>query len=419
MICNNCKQDGGDGKFCKECGSPLKIERECPKCHTKTDGKFCPECGTSLIQQTTASQPVTNITSSSTNVGQEYLKIKGTVLTKCEKKATEVVIPSYITVIKDNAFSGCKKLTKVVIPESVTTIGAGAFSGCEGLEHLVLPNSITSIGQAAFFECKNLKSVNIPTKLTTIGDMWFKSCWHLQSVVIPEGVTKIEREAFFVCVRMQSVTLPSTLKEIGFCAFAGCAFSHIDIPNSVTKIVGSAFAMCKNLKSIHIPSSVTDIYKNPFGHNLDLDTLTVDGHNPNFYGENCLIEKSTGRFIAGTNDGIIPSNGTVKTIGEDAFSGRTKLSCVHIPQGVQRIEGGAFGGCKNLTSVTIANSVNYIAWTLFDDCPSLKEIIYLGTPEQWEAIQKSNWNWQKYNLIFADQPTSPVEGKDTAPKIKW
>ncbi|OYV94298.1 MAG: zinc ribbon domain-containing protein, partial [Acidobacteria bacterium 21-70-11] len=38
------------GKFCSECGAPLKPKTECPTCGAKVGpgAKFCPECGGKL-----------------------------------------------------------------------------------------------------------------------------------------------------------------------------------------------------------------------------------------------------------------------------------------------------------------------------------------------------------------------------------
>lgn len=71
----------------------------------------------------------------------------------------------------------------------------------------------------------------------------------------------------------------------------------------------------------------------------------------------------------------------------------TDIASVLVADGVTGIERYAFENCKNLTGVTLPSSIQNIADVAFN-CPNLKEIIFLGTVEQWIAIGKSEmWSW--------------------------
>ena len=89
---------------------------------------------------------------------------------------TEIVIPSNVTSIGDEAFKKCDSLTSITIPDSVTSIGHWSFAGCSSLTSITIPDSVTSIGKYAFDNCRNLTSITIPSSVTSIGGDAFKDC---------------------------------------------------------------------------------------------------------------------------------------------------------------------------------------------------------------------------------------------------
>lgn len=81
----------------------------------------------------------------------------------------ELVLPSTLTTIDDNAFNLYLKVKDVQIPYGVTTIGNRAFSDCVQIENVVLPGTVKKIGDAAFYVCDSLNSITIPASVTEIG----------------------------------------------------------------------------------------------------------------------------------------------------------------------------------------------------------------------------------------------------------
>lgn len=81
----------------------------------------------------------------------------------------ELVLPSTLTTIDDNAFNLYLKVKDVQIPYGVTTIGHHAFSDCVQIENVVLPGTVKKIGDAAFYVCDSLNSITIPASVTEIG----------------------------------------------------------------------------------------------------------------------------------------------------------------------------------------------------------------------------------------------------------
>ena len=69
---------------------------------------------------------------------------------------------------------------------------------------------------------------------------------------------------------------------------------------------------------------------------------------------------------------------SVKSIGDDAFSGCTALESVTIPDSVKSIGNSAFVGCTALESVTIGDSVKSIGDDAFSGCTALDNIYPQG-----------------------------------------
>ena len=83
----------------------------------------------------------------------------------------------------------------------------------------------------------------------------------------------------------------------------------------------------------------------------------------------------------------------VTGIGELAFYKHENLKSIVIPDGVTSIGDDAFKGCVNLTAVEIPESVKAIGEFAFCNCTSLTKLKFIGTEEQWNAVEKgSDWN---------------------------
>lgn len=187
----------------------------------------------------------------------------------------EITIPSSVTFVESNAFSGCESLRAVIFSEenapektrvaepskqAEKRIKKGAFSSCRNLKRVVLGNGQKVLGDV--FQGSGLEEITLPKTMEKIDGMNYCSSlryiyvedgcimcfsetriayveigplpetmagrtrvWDLRNVkniVIPDGVTKIGNHWFYG-TEVKSVKLSASVKEIGDEAFCRCA----------------------------------------------------------------------------------------------------------------------------------------------------------------------------------------------------
>lgn len=339
------------------------------------------------------------------------------------------------------------------IPDSVTHILDSAFEDCDSLTSVTFPDGLVSIGGRAFYDCDSLTSVNIPDSVTKIDYRAFDGCDSLISAKIGNGVTRIERNAFINCDNLSSLTIGDSVSVIGEYAFQGCeSLTNVIIPDSVTIIGENAFAWC-GLTSVKIPDSVRGIGVGAFTCS-GLTDIYVDVNNEYYSNDEhgVLFDKNKTKLIQAPKACeetayIIPDSVTsigdeafydcdnlasiklpvgLKSIGYRAFCSCDSLTSVTFPDGVLDIGDYAFYNCKSLTSVTIPRSVTTIGTAAFFAYKNLSDVYYMGSEEQWkalnilsgnEALLNANVHFAIEGHIFGDwyrenEPTCTKEGND-------
>ena len=322
------------------------------------------------------------------------------------------------TVIADAAFNGCNGLTSIAISDNIKIIGNNAFENCSGLTSITIPDSVMSIGNSAFSGCSNLikietdsenpnyfsqdgilysrkntEFVHIPANLqgnvtivdgiVNIEDSAFSGRSGLTSVIIPDSVTSIGSDAFEGCSGLISITIPfvgENTEGNGDTHF-GYIFGSVPVSLKEVIITGgtsiwtSAFYGCSGLTSITIPDSVTSIGAYAFRYCSGLTSIIVEEGNTKYHSSgNCLIETVAKTLILGCKNSIIPDDGSVTSIGDDAFYGCSGLTSIIIPDSVTGIGYYAFIDCSGLMSIIIPDSVTSIEWSAFGGCSGLTSI---------------------------------------------
>lgn len=165
-------------------------------------------------------------------------------------------LPSKLTEIRGDTFSGCSRLSEIDIPQSVTRIGGGAFRDCVRLKKITLPSGITEISGDTFNGCSSLSAIEIPEGVMRIGGHAFDGCSALKTVALPHTLETIGASAFRVCRSLEKIDIPGSVREIGQSAFRGCiSLKRVYVPASVRSIGPSAFRECGRMESIRIPKN--------------------------------------------------------------------------------------------------------------------------------------------------------------------
>ncbi len=169
---------------------------------------------------------------------------------------------------------------------------------------------------------------------------------NLHKIVLPNSLRVISSGAFYNYEVLEDVSLPENLEYIGNKAFYGC----------------------REIKNMEIPDSVTHI------------------------GYDALTNTGAGEIF-----------GSVQYVGDWAVDERYNQSKIELTDGIRGIASNTFYNSKAL-SISIPASVNIICRDAFSSCSGLENIIYRGTVDEWNAIEKEeNWSVNSLNYIIKCQ----------------
>ena len=97
----------------------------------------------------------------------------------------------------------------------------------------------------------------------------------------------------------------------------------------------------------------------------------------------------------------------VITFSSQAFSGKSNITDIVLPQSIEQFPKGAFEGCTGLKRITVPRKIKIIREGTFAGCEQLEDIYYEGTMEEWNTVNIVHY---KHEIEFGKLiPGTPVQ----------
>ena len=176
----------------------------------------------------------------------------------------EITIPTIITTLPRNSFSGYKVLHTINGFENVTDIGYYTFQGCTSLKSIRLDNA-TIINDDAFNGCSSLETIYMP-KVVTLSRYATNSCPKIEGDLVLNGLKTLGRNNLMNC-NITSIKIPN-VETIGLYSLSGNKqLKIIEIGDKLTSIdadaiVGNTSLECIIILSITPPSLGSYVFAN-------------------------------------------------------------------------------------------------------------------------------------------------------------
>ena len=307
---------------------------------------------------------------------------------QCKK----LVVKSGISSIGTCVFRNFTNMCEAVIPEGIITIRSNLFNGCTSLNAISLPEGVTNIEESAFEGCSSLNKITIPQSVTYIGMRAFKDCSDLSEIVIPQNIRDIYNYTFFNCSKLTYIKFSKELKNIGDYAFYECSnLKNIDSLKKVKNIGDCAFGSCYGLVNVVVSEKVENIGDFVFDNCRSVTTVKILAN---------IKRCGLAVFQSCVNLKKIEFSGTVTCITNQMFEQCEKVTQVMIPEGVTDINTMAFGDCYNLEDVILPRSLKNIKDGAFYRCHRLEKILYNGTREEWNKINKNELEFENIKIYY-------------------
>ena len=309
----------------------------------------------------------------------DYLASVAFAQTNIEK----IILSNSIAQIEDKAFYNCKALENIVLPANITSIGDEAFSGCEKLIEITVPFSLTNIGFDAFGETNNVKinyagGENDWAKITksNIDDYYSNIAYYVDGTIICDEIyiEEYTNNTIYGCLNF------NTVAETGIAYIEVYDFAEDD-QIVLNKVIVKDIPVGSDIVRFDIPfvgDNQNHLIKVSFYDNETDKTKKGDSVSVELY------TAKTPSYFNGFYYFPIGEN-SAEIVGYRYNDSELKVPITLGGYTVTKIADEAFMNSQ-FETILIPDTVTMIGAKAFDGCEYLETVNYIGTEEQWDAI---------------------------------
>ena len=307
-----------------------------------------------------------------------------------------------VTEISAFGFYGATALTSVSIPDSITRIGSFAFSGCSALTTVGILKGVAEVDYGAFSNCPSLTSFKVsadnPNLCAIDNDLYDKNAFTLIQYaagkkdtvyIAPDSVTRIAAGAFSDAKNLTEITVPS-LETTDDGGILDDLFSaHYFQMGISSNILGNELLASKYV--VYNMSDWASSYQSDFAY-LRTDAGSAVGDSA-FYSSSLGGYTISSKDITSTDGGgnslfYLLSANNLNSLNRIEY----QLKKVTLTKAT-KLHANSFSSWKQLEEISLPQTLVSIGDNCFSNCSSLQSIVFAGTVEQWNAIEKSTaWN---------------------------
>ena len=368
------------------------------------------------------------------------------------RELTAVELPETLVEIGAGAFMNCVKLGGIEFPGNLVSIGAEAFNFCRSLKSVSIPAGVRTIGKSAFCHCGSLKKLEFGGVPKNTGMSAFALCENLWDFTFSGGFSSL-------------IDLKNSFDVTNICVAAICGKLNApaDLTDAVQEYINSNREKCviaaenavfecgdtDALKALLAftgrPSpALADEYIERAAGFAQMTAFLLEYKNTGYSAqeletaENERFEKELGLrgfsenewrrvFEFSVSGGAATITGYLGTepfveipafigefpvvrIGSYAFSGRTDIESVVLPDTLAFIGEGAFERCRNLKTLVLPANLSSSGKHAFGYLCEIDRVYFNGTADDWAGVrfESPDANPVKNELFIGGKPVREV-----------